>query len=103
MNQTSSYDVLVVGCGIAGLAAAVAALEQGARVAVLERSTKDERGGNTRYTGAWLRMKNENEVSDDFEEHFAANAGGYIDPSILKHAVAAEESDRKSTRLNSSH
>ena len=92
MNQKTSYDVLVVGCGIAGLAAAVAALEQGARVAVLERSTKDERGGNTRYTGAWLRMKNENEVSDDFEEHFAANAGGYIDPSILKHAVAAEES-----------
>ena len=59
---------------------------------VLERSPEDERGGNTRYTGAWLRMKNENEVSDDFEEHFAANAGGYIDPSILKHAVAAEES-----------
>ena len=53
---------------------------------------RSERGGNTRYTGAWLRMKNENEVSDDFEEHFAANAGGYIDPSILKHAVAAEES-----------
>ena len=37
-------------------------------------------------------MKNENEVSDDFEEHFATNAGGYIDPAILKHALAGDES-----------
>src|SRR4030088_3368846 len=87
MSSTAQYfDVLVVGCGIAGLAAAVAARQQGATVAVLERATREERGGNTRYTGAWPPRKNENEVSDDFEDNFAANAGGYIDPSILKHA-----------------
>ncbi len=33
-----SFDVVVVGCGVAGLSAAVAAAEAGARVAVLERS-----------------------------------------------------------------
>ncbi len=77
------FDVIVVGCGIAGLAAAVAAQQGGARVIVLERAPIDERGGNTRYTGAWLRMKSVDEVSDDFIEHFAANAGGYLDPSLV--------------------
>ena len=53
----AGLDVVVVGCGIAGLAAAVAAQQGGAHVIVLERAPEDERGGNTRYTGAWLRMK----------------------------------------------
>jgi len=83
--RAPSFDVVVVGCGIAGLAAAMAARQQGASVAILERARIEERGGNTRHTGAWMRMKNEAEVSDDFEEHFAANSGGYIDPSLLKH------------------
>lgn len=81
--ETADADVIVVGCGIAGLSAAVAAQEAGARVAVLERAPPEERGGNTRYTGAWMRMESEAEVSDDFTEHFAANAGGPIDPSLL--------------------
>ncbi|MGH2447472.1 MAG: FAD-dependent oxidoreductase [Chloroflexota bacterium] len=76
-------EVIVVGCGIAGLSAAVAAQEDGARVVVLERAPIDERGGNTRYTGAWMRMQNESDISDDFTEHFAANMGGPIDPSLL--------------------
>ncbi len=79
-----SIDVVVVGCGIAGLAAAVSAQEAGARVAILERAPIEERGGNTRYTGAWMRMKSDTEVSDDFEEHFAVNGGGYVDPTLLK-------------------
>src|SRR3990172_4430223 len=89
--RAPGFDVVVVGCGIAGLAAAMAARQQGASVAILERAPIEERGGNTRHTGAWMRMKNEAEVSDDFEEHFAANAGGYIDPSLLKRAVEPPE------------
>jgi tricarballylate dehydrogenase len=77
------FDVIVVGCGAAGLSAAVAAQQGGARVVVLERAPQDERGGNTRYTGSWLRMKSVDEVSDDFIEHFAVNAGGYLDPSLV--------------------
>ncbi len=76
-------DVIVVGCGAAGLSAAVAAQQNGARVIVLERAPIEERGGNTRYTGSWLRMKSVDEVSGDFTEHFAANAGGYLDPSLV--------------------
>ncbi|MBI4083811.1 MAG: FAD-dependent oxidoreductase [Candidatus Lambdaproteobacteria bacterium] len=84
------FDIVVVGCGIAGLAAAAAGQQQGARVVVLERSTKAERGGNTRYTEAFLRMKSEHEVSDDFEAHFAANAGGHLDPVLVSEAVKPE-------------
>ena len=63
MNASAtSFDVVVVGCGIAGLSAAATALQAGARVAIVERSVKDERGGNTRWTEALLRMKSESEV-----------------------------------------
>lgn len=76
-------SVVVVGCGIAGLSAAVSAAEFGADVTLLERSTKEERGGNTRWTEAFMRMKNEKEVADDFIEHFLANAGCHLDPSLI--------------------
>ena len=81
--KTGSFDIVVVGCGIAGLSAAASAMQAGARVAILERSVKDERGGNTRWTEALLRMKSETEVSDDFEAHFARNAGHYLDPELI--------------------
>lgn len=85
--MVEKYDVVVVGCGIAGLSAAVSAAETGARVAVLERSTKDERGGNTRWTEAFMRMKSENEVADDFEDHFMANSGFHLDPSLISESA----------------
>ena len=85
------HDVVVVGCGVAGLSAAVAARQQGARVALLERAPRDERGGNTRYTEAFLRMKSEDEVADDFEAHFAANAGGHLDPSLVAETASDHE------------
>jgi tricarballylate dehydrogenase len=84
-------DVVVVGCGIAGLAAAVSALQGGARVAILERAPKEERGGQTRYTEAYFRMKSEHEVTDDFEHMFATNAGAYLDPSLVHLSSEARE------------
>ncbi|MCC6534697.1 MAG: FAD-dependent oxidoreductase [Burkholderiales bacterium] len=81
--ETQVADVVVAGCGIGGLSAAVSALEEGASVAILERAPAEERGGNTRYTEAYLRMKSDTEVCDDFEAHFAANSGGYLDPALI--------------------
>jgi len=48
--------VIVVGAGNAGLCAALAAVEQGARVVVLERGGRDERGGNTAFTAGAMRV-----------------------------------------------
>lgn len=83
LDTGKEFDVVVVGCGVAGLSAAVAAAEAGASVCVLERAPEEERGGNTRYTGAYLRMKSPETISDDFEDHFAANSVPYMDPTMV--------------------
>ena len=90
-------DVIVVGCGIAGLSAAVTAAEHGARVAVIERAPCAERGGNTRYTESFWRMKSETEIADDFEERMGVNGAMHPDPALLREA--AGESDQRSAVL----
>lgn len=85
-DQNSVADLLIVGCGIAGLSATVTALQSGLSTITLERSTEAEFGGGTRWTEAYLRMKNEDEVSDDFETVFAENAGSNLDPNIVVEA-----------------
>lgn len=60
----ADYDLIVVGCGAAGTATALAAAEEakesGQRVsiAILERAPFEKRGGNTRWTAAYMRMEN---------------------------------------------
>jgi tricarballylate dehydrogenase len=80
-------DLVVVGCGIAGLSAAVSALQGGLQLTLLERAPEAEFGGNTRWTEAYMRMKNDAEIADDFEEHFATNAGPNLDPNVLAEAA----------------
>ena len=89
---SSSYDAVIVGMGITGLATAASAMQGGARVAILERAPKEERGGNTRWTEAFMRMKNEAEVSDDFEDHFMQNSGCHLDPQLIAATAADYES-----------
>lgn len=49
MNK-EKYDIVIVGCGMAGLAAALRATELGKSVCILEKSPKKHRGGHTRFT-----------------------------------------------------
>ncbi len=83
MSNENKTDLLIVGCGVAGLSAAVTALEKGLSVTVLERSGEADFGGNSRWTEAYMRMKNDSEISDDFEDHFAENIGWNIEPTVL--------------------
>jgi tricarballylate dehydrogenase len=57
---TERCDVVVVGAGSAAICAALAAREAGAHVVLLERAPREERGGNTAFTGGALRMVYEN-------------------------------------------
>ncbi len=52
----TSYDVIVVGAGNAGLTAALAARQQETRVLLLDKCPKAVRGGNTRFSGGGFRF-----------------------------------------------
>jgi tricarballylate dehydrogenase len=52
----NNFDVVVVGAGNAALCAALAARENNARVAVLERAPEGEDGGNSRFTAGAIRF-----------------------------------------------
>jgi tricarballylate dehydrogenase len=54
--MSSGFDVVVVGAGNAALCAAIEAREAGARVLVLERAPREERGGNSAFTAGAMRV-----------------------------------------------
>jgi len=51
------FDVVVVGGGISGLCAALAARQAGASLALAEKAPRAERGGNTRFSDAQCGFK----------------------------------------------
>ena len=85
------YDVAVIGCGAAGLAAAVSAADaasdaasDGLAIAVLERAPKEQRGGNTRWTGAYMRLKDTSTVADRFVEDMLEFSRGLSDERYVR-------------------
>ena len=54
--EKHEYDVVVVGKGNAALCAALAAKDQGAKVAMLEAANEEEHGGNSRFAGGVMRF-----------------------------------------------
>jgi len=63
------YDLVVIGCGAGGLAGAVAYAEEAgpeARIAVLERASREERGGATRWTSSWFRITADRQLDPAF-------------------------------------
>src|SRR5262245_15782306 len=54
-DNVERTDGLVIGAGMAGLCAAIAARHAGASVTVLEKAPEAERGGNTRFSNGAIR------------------------------------------------
>ena len=83
MSQESrAFDIVVIGCGVAGLSAAVSAARgdngSSLRIAVLERSSEAQRGGNSRWTGAYLRLEDVYTPADGFAEDLERFSRGKI-------------------------
>ncbi|MFD8376222.1 FAD-binding protein [Streptomyces sp. NPDC059688] len=84
-NTPPQYDLIVIGFGAAGLSAALSFAEATAhretlaRIAVLERAGRDERGGATRWTGAFLRITQDRKLDTDWAEHVSRVSGGLAD------------------------
>jgi tricarballylate dehydrogenase len=86
------HDLVVIGCGAAGLAAAVAYADEvgsDARIAVLERATREGRGGATRWTSSWFRITANRELDPCFIETMDRVSGGKADLAYC-HVLAQE-------------
>jgi tricarballylate dehydrogenase len=87
-------SVVVVGHGAAGLAAALAAAEEARRadravaITLLERSTAQACGGNTRWSPGYMRMRSPEELAPGFEADILQCAGGRADQSYVRRLAA---------------
>ena len=76
------HDLVVIGCGAGGLASAVSYADlagRDARIAVLERATREGRGGATRWTSSWFRMTADRQLDPAFVETMDRVTGGKAD------------------------
>jgi succinate dehydrogenase/fumarate reductase flavoprotein subunit len=85
--NTLDADVVVVGFGSAGQAAAITAHDAGAKVLILEKAPEEHAGGNGRISGqAWFSPYDPQAA----RRHLRAMAGGYPVPDEVIDALAEE-------------
>jgi tricarballylate dehydrogenase len=86
----NSRKLVIVGHGAAGLAAAVSAAEQARvrgipiEITVLEKSSEDEAGGNTRWSPSYMRMAAPDRIAPGFEDDMLEVSGGLADPGYFR-------------------
>jgi len=98
--QTTEYNISVVGLGIAGLSAGLRAAELGRSVAVLEKSPKEDRGGQTRFSESFRVPSESTDISeygyefdvsdystDDFYEDIMDRTNDKADPDLARTLV----------------
>jgi tricarballylate dehydrogenase len=81
-----SYDIVVIGAGSAASVAALTAAEtnEDLDVAVLERAPEEERGGNSRYTDAWMRLNDDGSPAEGFVEDYMEFTEGLGDAELMR-------------------
>lgn len=90
-DQSSTYDILIVGGGNAALCAAMTAREAGARVLMLETSPKVFRGGNSRHTRNLRYMHDKGNdfltgpyTEEEFWDDLIRVTGGQTDETLAR-------------------
>jgi tricarballylate dehydrogenase len=88
--KQNSRKLVVVGHGAAGLAAALSAAEQarscGLRIDItlLEKSSEEEAGGNTRWSPSYMRLAAPDRLAPGFEDDMQEASGGLADRSYFR-------------------
>jgi tricarballylate dehydrogenase len=96
--MTNQYDLLIVGCGAAGLAAAVTYIESqqqsgaAVKLAILEAAPAAERGGATRWTTSRFRALEDYRLDPLFVGKVQEVSGGLADADYCR-AFEAEARD----------
>src|SRR5262245_21562229 len=84
-HTSNDYDLVVLGHGAAGLSAArsyaVTASARGRqpRVIVVERASREDRGGATRWTSSWFRITEDRKLDPAFVGTMQSVSGGMAD------------------------
>jgi tricarballylate dehydrogenase len=99
MNQ-ETHDIVIVGCGMAGLAAALRATELGKSVCVLEKSPEKHRGGHTRFTESFRIPTAEIDLDVEFDVDDYSASDFYLD--IMKVTDYRADEDRAERVANHS-
>jgi tricarballylate dehydrogenase len=94
------YDIVVIGCGIAGISAGLRAAELGADVALLEKAPKERRGGHTQFSESFRVPSATTDLSehgyefavsdytpDDFYDDIMDRTNGRADPDLARAVV----------------
>ena len=78
IDWDAKYDVIVVGLGAAGAAAAITAAENGAKVLVLEKAPEGHAGGNSAVCMQWAAMVTDKEQAITYMKSMR---GGFETPT----------------------
>ncbi|WP_404434612.1 FAD-dependent oxidoreductase [Microbacterium lacus] len=95
-HDAHHVDAVVVGGGLAGLAATYRLAERGARVALVEK--RDRLGGSSAMSGGWFalsgtavqRRAGVDDTSDTFLADMVESGGGFADEKLLRRLVERE-------------
>lgn len=77
-KRSEKFNVVVIGTGLSGMCAAVAAANEGAKVAVLEKAPAIQVGGNSKLAGGLIAVPSDNSKAkkDEYFEDFMKKSAG---------------------------
>ncbi|MCZ7659915.1 MAG: FAD-dependent oxidoreductase [Xanthobacteraceae bacterium] len=101
-KASAAFDVVVIGTGMAGCAAALEAVGRGAKVAVLEKAEENRAGGNSAYAAGIFGMPRDDsqESRKMFLEDFVAKAQGRGNAKLYAVLAANARADLAWLRQN---